>query len=728
MDDFKILLQAEIDQASKTAIKDDIKNLKLDSLKIQVDTSNIISSIQKAVDKASSSVKLKLPGFEGGGGKSNPVTQYKTEYQQLMSIAKQMSSMKIKIAGLDGTKNKSEIDTLSKQLDTLKSKYASFSQSLAGKFSSAQWDNLQSVLDSSGNKIDVIKAKLADAKTQMSQGIKYKMDVGDYETQIARIQQQFVKWGYSEKEVETNMKSLNSAYQAMKNAPEGDKRIQAEKEYQKELDTTKNKIVQMSATTASPVDRTNLSNKIQTWLDKNTAASKSARAQLQNYISELEKADMAGVQLKNIKRGFEDIIVAERSAGRLGKSFTDSVKAGVSKFKDWVGASTIVMKVVQTAKDMYQAVYDIDTAMTNLYKVTDETDTRYNKFLTNACTNAKELGRSVSSLVEQSANWAKLGYSLDESEKLAQVSSIYANVGEVDDDTAVSDMVTVMKAYNIAADEAISIVDKYNKLGNEFATSSKDLGEGMSNAASMLALGGTDMNKALALLTGGAEITQSAGELGNALKIGQMRVQGMKGQLEELGEEVDENVDSISKMQTHLLNLTKGEVNIFDDNDNFKDYYDILEETSKVLDKLSSTDRADLLETLFGKNRANQGAAVLQAFQSGQVQKAYEATLNASGSAMQEQERWMESMEAKTQQFQAAFQSMSNTVLNSDLLKFFMDFGTGTVDVLDTVIDKFNQISSFFTGGGNSSFGSIGALSGLLMNKMGIGERTMFQW
>ena len=45
----------------------------------------------------------------------------------------------------------------------------------------------------------------------------------------------------------------------------------------------------------------------------------------------------------------------------------------------------------------------------------------------------------------------------------------------------------------------------------------------------------------------------------------------MKGKLEELGETVDENVESISKMQTHILNLTKGEVNIFDENNNFKD-------------------------------------------------------------------------------------------------------------------------------------------------------------
>ncbi len=399
---------------------------------------------------------------------------------------------------------------------------------------------------------------------------------------------------------------------------------------------------------------------------------------------------------------FQNVQVEQGKTGNLDTSGVDTLESGAKKFKEWSSASGAVMTVVQGVRDMYQAVYDVDTAMTNLYKVTDETDAKYNAFLTNACSNAKELGRSVSDLIEQSSNWAKLGYSIDESEQLAKISSIYSNIGEVDDETAVSDIVTVMRAYDITADEAISIVDKYSKLGNEFATSAKGLGEGMSNAASMLSLGGTDINKTLALLTGGAEITQSAGELGNTLKIGQMRVQGMKGSLEELGEEVDENVESISKMQTHILNLTNGEVNIFDENNNFKDYYDILEDVSKVIDDLSSTERADLLETLFGESRANQGAAVLQAFQSGQVQKAYDATLHSENSAMQDQERWMQSLEAKTQQFQAAFQSLSNTFLDSDIPKFFVDLGTNGVSALDTLFQHVNPLIIAF--GGLTSF------------------------
>lgn len=120
----------------------------------------------------------------------------------------------------------------------------------------------------------------------------------------------------------------------------------------------------------------------------------------------------------------------------------------------------------------------------------------------------------------------------------------------------------------------------------------------------------------------------------------------MKGELEDLGEEYD-NIESISKIQTQILNLTSGKVNIFDDNGNFRSTYDILKDISEIYDKLSDTDKADLTEILFGKMRGNQGIAIIQAFQSGQIDKAYEAAKNSAGSAQKEFDRWSQSIEAK---------------------------------------------------------------------------------
>ena len=94
----------------------------------------------------------------------------------------------------------------------------------------------------------------------------------------------------------------------------------------------------------------------------------------------------------------------------------------------------------------------------------------------------------------------------------------------------------------------------------------------------------------------------------------------MKGELEDLGEEYD-NIESISKIQTQILNLTSGKVNIFDDNGNFRSTYDILKDISEIYDKLSDPDKADLTEILFGKMRGNQGIAIIQAFNLDKLKK-----------------------------------------------------------------------------------------------------------
>lgn len=103
------------------------------------------------------------------------------------------------------------------------------------------------------------------------------------------------------------------------------------------------------------------------------------------------------------------------------------------------------------------------------------------------------------------------------------------------------------------------------------------------------------------MVTGIVEVTQDPEKAGSALKVLSLRLRGMKGQLEELGEETDENVENISKMQGQILNMTKGKVNIFDGAGNFKSTYEIMKGIAEVWDDLSSIDQANLLETIAGK-------------------------------------------------------------------------------------------------------------------------------
>lgn len=376
-----------------------------------------------------------------------------------------------------------------------------------------------------------------------------------------------------------------------------------------------------------------------------------------------------------------EVKAAGLDSGAFFHKIGDQVRLIIAQ---WISLNAVISKT----KEMISNVINIDKAMVNLKKVTNETDDTYEKFLNKTDVRAKKLHTTISSLTTQTSEWAKLGFDLDEASELAETSMIYSKVGEVDDQTAVSDLVATMKAFNIEAENSMSIVDALNKLGNKFATDSAALGDGLSVSASTLSVAGNDLSQSLALLTGGTEITQDANAMGNALRVISLRVRGMKGELEELNEET-EGLESISKIQTQILNLTGNRVNIFDSNNNFRSTYDILKDISEVYDKLNDPDRADLTEILFGKNRANQGIAILQAFQSGQIEKAYEAAQNSTGSAMAEFEEVSKGIESHINDFRKSWEELSNDFIDSDFLKTVIDSGAKLIDILDTIIDRF---------------------------------------
>lgn len=477
-------------------------------------------------------------------------------------------------------------------------------------------------------------------------------------------------------------------------------RKKAESEYQKEITKRQKLFSQLDATIAS--------NKTLSWLKNNSKAAKDYGDVLTDLARKQRLATNAD-ELKEYTKQVNAIKAEATALGKTGRSAFEEIGNSFKRIGQFAYTYGVIQQIPNKIGEMYQEVVKVDTAMTNLYKVTDETSAAYDKFLKGSGTTAKELGRDISSYITQTSEWAKLGYNMNSSSELAKISSIYSNVGEVDDKTAVSDLVTVMKAYNMQDTQAMNIVDMLNQLGNQYATSAADLGTGLSKMASTMSMSGVSLEKSLAVLTGGVEITQDADALGNAIKVSVLRMRGQKGTLESLGEYADD-VESVSKMQTQILNMTKGAVNIMDSADPtaFRDWYDVMEDVAEVLPKLQETDQANLIETLFGKNRANQGQAILQAFQSGQIQKAYQTALNSEGSAIKEQERWLDSIEAKQQQMAAAFQELSTTAINSDFAKSMLDTGTGAIEIITEIIDKVGilqtLIGGFAIGKGITSF------------------------
>ncbi len=162
----------------------------------------------------------------------------------------------------------------------------------------------------------------------------------------------------------------------------------------------------------------------------------------------------------------------EAQAEQLGLTVESIDQKLVRLFKEHFQTAMIMAGlhlIQQGTQQVYQNVVEINTAMTELKKVTDETDATYDQFLLNAADKAKKLGATISDVVNATADFARLGYSLEDSAELANSAILYKNVGDGIDDIseATESIISTMKAFNIQAQNSIQIVDKFNKVGKQ---------------------------------------------------------------------------------------------------------------------------------------------------------------------------------------------------------------------------------------------------------------------
>lgn len=418
-------------------------------------------------------------------------------------------------------------------------------------------------------------------------------------------------------------------------------------------------------------------------VDEIKTAVRSGNQDLMETTLDSTAQKVAGLKAKVQELGLEGKTVGQVFSDLFGQHFSTAIA---------MGALHLLQGSLQ---QIYQNVVDIDTAMTELKKVTNETDSTYQSFLTEAGTRAKNIGTDISSVVNATADYARLGYSLSDATKLADVSAVYYNVGDDLDsfDKATENIVGTMKAFNIQANDAISLVDKLNNVSNNYAVSSGDLGDILQRSASAMEAAGNTLDQTIALGTAMNSVVQNAETTGSTLKVLALRIRGATTELEQMGEETDTVATSTSKLRADIMGLTnidgKGGFDILTKSGDFKSTYDIIQGIAKVYSKMSDVDQAALLELLAGKNRANGVAALLS--QASQAADVLQTSLNSSGSAMAENERVLDSVEGRLKIFEATFQEISTDLLNSGLVKGVISLGTALLDASDGFI-KFSGV------------------------------------
>lgn len=444
------------------------------------------------------------------------------------------------------------------------------------------------------------------------------------------------------------------------------------------------------------------------WTRAKTGTSRSDYAALAAYQRELESlisrlqtgemsADEFAAAFNGIQAKVRSAEGAIRSAGENTKTLSDRLKGLAEKFGAWLSVSQVIMQAIRAIKQMVTAVREVDAAMTELKKVTNETDAAYSKFLSNASTRARQIGASLSDVVNASADFARLGYGLEDAAKLADAALIYKNIGDGIEDISMASesIISTMQAFGIEASNVMSIVDKFNEVGNNFAISSAGIGDAMQRSAAAMAAANNTIDETIALITAANTIVQNPDSVGTTLKTVSMYLRAAKTEAEEAGESTEGMANSVSELRESILRLTGQRVDIQIDEDTFKSTYQILKELSQVWDSLTDISQANLLEMIGGKRNSNVVAALLENFTV--AENSLKTSAEAAGSAIAENEKQLESIAGKIEKFKASFQTFSTEFIDSALVKGVVDFGTTLMDILTGVVNVVEALGGFKT-------------------------------
>ena len=222
------------------------------------------------------------------------------------------------------------------------------------------------------------------------------------------------------------------------------------------------------------------------------------------------------MSLDKIHTEIMKIVNAEVEAGRGGKSFFNTLKnSGFHQIAAQMAGMVGVYDVINVIKQAASTVTELNTQITELAKVSEQSSKQIYADFDSYADIAKEVRGTISDTIAATADWSKNGFSIPDAKQLAEVSQLYKNVGDgIDIDTANESLISTLKGFKLEAKEAEHIVDVFNEVSNNEAISSGGIGDALQRSAASFNAANTSLEKSVALVTATNSVLQDPEKVG----------------------------------------------------------------------------------------------------------------------------------------------------------------------------------------------------------------------
>lgn len=697
-------LQKEVLQEFSSAQQTlDGKNLKV---KIIGDTSEIEKAIKKLENLRKSGVKVKFDTSSGGnsGGKSSNNAspgnskiskELRDNLAKELRLTKEIASVKEKMAKTNDSNvivaNEKRIEQLERERIGVQKLIAKTNEQYDAQ---ARIAKLNSVAETSQSKLKTVYTERA----------------GKLYSEAQALQQKYrnIPEGSRTSNYSANLTAINGLVANLEKIQGIEIISNAEmskvRQLAVELQKVKKNLPDSKGSKA--VSRINLIDSISEYQSKNTRLTADFQKKLDDLKASIRSLG-ADADVSQLASEFGNLKVKIHEAGLEGRSFADVMKEKIwSQFSGQLANLFSFQQMFQYMREGIDVVHDLDNAYVEMLKVSNDALTSLRQYKLESFSRADEVGTTGEKLMNSTADWMRIGESLEKAAASAKTTNKLLNVSEFTDvNEATKAMVSMSQAYDTLSKD--DIVDKLNNVGNNFSISTQGLAEGLQRSASALKTAGNDMDSAIALMTAGNAVVQDPTSVGAGLRTIALRLTGTKEgaqSLQDSGEDIDGMITTVSKLRDTIKSATAVASNgfkgfdIFDKNGNYKSTYENLLGISQVYKEIVETDAKTgsnnknlLLETIAGKNRANIAASILE--NPSLLEKAYKSSkYDSKDSAQQELDRYLDSIDGRLTKLQNHADKFWNAFLNTDSVKNGISLIDGFVNRVTTLVSKFGAL------------------------------------
>lgn len=236
---------------------------------------------------------------------------------------------------------------------------------------------------------------------------------------------------------------------------------------------------------------------------------------LYELLEALNQSD-APEKIGELKKKYAELRAESKKLGLESRNLLDVFEKLFGQHLSTMITMAALHKMQDALRIVYQNVVEIDTAVTELRKVSEYTGKSLEEYMGRAAEQAQKLGVSISDYVNSTADWKRLGYSDEDAENLATYSTLLKNVGDNIDDvnTSSSYLISTLQGFGLLADQAEDVVNKIDAVANTQPVTAKDLGEILTRSSAAMSAANNTLEETIALGTAANAVIQDADTVG----------------------------------------------------------------------------------------------------------------------------------------------------------------------------------------------------------------------